>query len=102
MATETKDVTREVTVSTNRQVGLVSDFARRMGIGPGDRLLETLVRLPGGNYGLLLMRRPTSFTALLVDALAPSGQGGVTFLRKLRAEWASEKRVKAKKIARGR
>jgi hypothetical protein len=102
MATKTRDVTREVTVSTNRQVGLVSDFARRMGVGPRSRLLETLVRLPGGNYGLLLMRRPTSFTALLVDALAPSGQGGVSFLRKLRSEWGSEKGVKAKKVARGR
>jgi len=102
MATETDDVTREVTVSTNRQVGLVSDFARRMGVGPRSRLLETLVRLPGGNYGLLLMRRPTTFTALLVDALAPSGRGGVSFLRKLRSEWGNEKSVKAKKVARGR
>lgn len=102
MATETEDVTREVTVSTNRQVGLVSDFARRMGIGPRSRLLETLVRLPGGAYGLLLMRRPTSFTALLVDALAPSGKGGMTFLRKMRDEWGSKKRVKSKKVARAR
>lgn len=102
MATETQDVTREVTVSTNRQVGLVSDFARRMGVGPRSRLLETLVRLPGGDYGLLLMRRPTSFTALLVDALAPSGQGGVSFLRRMRNEWGSVKGVKAKKVARAR
>ncbi|MDP9252816.1 MAG: hypothetical protein M3O80_07405 [Chloroflexota bacterium] len=102
MATESQDVTREVTVSTNRQVGLVSDFARRMGVGPGSRLLETLVRLPGGNYGLLLMRRPTSFTALLVDALAPSGRGGVSFLRKMRNQWGSAKGVKAKKVARVR
>ena len=42
MATESQDFTREVTVSTNRQVGLVSDFARRMGVGPRSRLLETL------------------------------------------------------------
>jgi len=102
VAPETQDFTHEVTVSTNRQVGLVSDFARRMGVAPGGRLLETLVRLPGGNYGLLLIRRPTSFTALLVDALAPSRQGGVNFLRKLRAEWGSEKGAKAKKVARGR
>ena len=102
MATETDDATREVTVSTNRQVGLVSDFARRMGIGPRSRLLETLVRLPGGNYGLLLMRRATTFTALLVDALAPSGQGGVSFLRKLRSEWGGKKGVKAKKVTRRR
>jgi hypothetical protein len=97
MATETQDATREVTVSTNRQVGLVSDFARRMGVGPRSRLLETLVRLPGGGYGLFLMRRPTSFTTLLVDALAPSGRGGASFLRKMRDEWGSEKGAKAKK-----
>ena len=102
MATEVDDMTREVTVSSNRQVGLVSDFARRMGIGPRSRLLETLVRLPGGGYGVLLMRRPTSFTALLVDALAPSGAGGVRFLRKLRDEWGDEKEVKSKAAARKR
>ena len=102
MATETEDVTREVTVSTNRQVGLVSDFARRMGIGPRSRLLETLVRLPGGGYGLLLLRKPTSFTALLVDALSPSGKGGLSFLRKMRDEWGTEKGVKGKKVARAR
>lgn len=102
MATDTHDVTREVTVSTNRQVGLVSDFARRMGVRPRSRLLETLVRLPGGDYGLLLMRRPTSFTALLVDALAPSGQGGVSFLRRMHDEWGSDKGAKAKRVARAR
>jgi len=90
MATEVEKVTREVTVSTNRQVGLVSDFARRMGVRPRTRLLETLVRLPGGGYGVLIMRRPTSFTRLLLDALAPSGGDGARFLRKLRDEWGSE------------
>jgi hypothetical protein len=102
MVTEVQDKTREVTVSSNRQVGLVSDFARRMGIGPRSRLLETLVRLPGGGYAVLLMRRPTSFTALLVDALAPSGGGGVRFLRKHRDEWSHEKPVKRKAAARTR
>jgi len=102
MATETQDVTREVTVSTNRQVGLASDFARRMGVGPRSRMLETLVRLPGGDYGLLLMRRPTSFAALLVDSLAPTAKGGVSFLRKMRDEWGSERGPKAKKVARAR
>lgn len=102
MATEIQDVTREVTVSTNRQVGLVSDFARRMGVRPRSRLLETLVRLPGGGYGLLLMRRPMSFTALLVDALAPSAKGSVGFLRKMRDEWGNEKGTKIKKVARKR
>jgi hypothetical protein len=49
------------------------------------------------------MRRPTSFTTLLVDALAPSGQGGASFLRKMRDEWGSEKGAKAKKkVARAR
>jgi hypothetical protein len=102
MATEIEAVTREVTVSTNRQVGLVSDFARRMGIRPRSRLLETLVRLPGGGYGLLLMRRPTSFTTLLVDALAPSGTGSLGFLLKMRDEWGDEKKTKGKKVARTR
>lgn len=99
---EAEDVTREVTVSTNRQVGLVSDFARRMGVGPQSRLLETLVRLPGGGYGVLLMRRPASFTALLVDALAPTGKGGVGFLRQIRAEWGDDRGTKRKKPARRR
>lgn len=89
MANEIQDVTREVTVSTNRQVGLVSDFARRMGARPRTRLLETLVRLPGGSYAVLLMRRPKSYTGLLVDALAPSGSAGTAFLRRLRDEWGS-------------
>lgn len=102
MATEAQGVTREVTVSTNRQVGLVSDFARRMGVRPRSRLLETLVRLPGGDYGLLLMRRPASFTALLIDALAPSGKRGVGFLKKMRDEWGSEKGAKTKRVARTR
>lgn len=102
MATETEQVTREVTVSTNRQVGLVSDFARRMGVRPQTRLLETLIRLPGGSYGVLLMRRPTSFTGLLIDALAPRGTGGVTFLRELRDEWSSDTKAKAKGAARAR
>ncbi len=100
MPSEIEDVTREVTVSTNRQVGLVSAFARRMGIRPRSRLLETLVRLPGGDYGLFLMRRPTSFTTLLVNALAPSGKGGVGFLRRMRDEWGNERGTKIKKVAR--
>lgn len=98
MVTKTHELTREVTVSSNREVGLVSDFARRMGVGPRSRLLETLVRLPGGDYGLLLMRRPTSFTALLIDALAPSGRGGVSSLRERRDVWGSQKRATAKKV----
>lgn len=90
MVTEIEDVTREVTVSTNRQVTFVSDFARRIGARPGTKLLQTLVRLPGGAYGVLLMRRPKSYTDLLVGALAPSGKGGTAFLRQLRDEWGTE------------
>ena len=55
------------------------------------------MRLPGGSYGVLLIRRPTSFTGMLVDALAPRGTGGVRFLRKLRDEWGSDKEAKTKK-----
>ena len=95
MAIEIEQLTREVTVSTNRQVGLASDFARRMGARPKTRLLETLVRLPGGAYGVLLMRRPKSYASLLVDALAPSGAHGTRFLHKLRREW--ERPAKAKR-----
>lgn len=94
MATEIEHVTREVKVSTNRQIGFVSEFARRIGARPGTKLLQTLVRLPGGNYGVLIMRRPKSHTDLLLGVLAPSGRGGTTFLRKLRGEW--EKRPAAK------
>ncbi len=90
METQTNDVTREVTVSTNRQVSFVSDFARRIGARPGTKLLQTLVRLPGGTYGVLLMRRPKSYTELLVGALAPGGEGATAFLRTLRDEWGSE------------
>lgn len=87
MTAEIKEVTREVKVSTNRQIGFVSEFARRIGARPGTKLLQTLVRLPGGNYGVLIMRRPKSHTDLLLAALGPSGRGGTSFLRKLRDEW---------------
>ena len=72
MTTDIKDVTREVTMSTNRQIGFASEFARRVGARPGTKLLQTLVRLPGGTFAVLVMRRPKSYTTLLVDALAPS------------------------------
>lgn len=88
MAIEIEETTREVTVSTNRQVGLVSDFARAMKLKPRTRVLETLVRLPGGTYGVLLWRPPKSYTDALIAALAASGQGGTGFLRKLRDEWS--------------
>lgn len=96
MANEIVDASREVTVSTNRQVSFVSDFARRIGARPGTKLIQTLVRLPGGSYGVLLMRRPKSHTDLLLGALGPSGSGGTAFLRKLRDEWGSEESPKAR------
>lgn len=96
MAADTQDVTREVTMSTNRQIGFASEFARRVGARPGTKLLQTLVRLPGGNYAVLVMRRPKSYASLLVEALAPSGKGGTTFLRKLRGEWGRTPSAKRK------
>ena len=91
MAIDIEAPSREVTVSTNRQVGLASDFARRMGARPKTRLIQTLVRLPGGAYGVLIMRRPKSYAGLLTDALTPSGKQGGRFLRKLRDEWETPK-----------
>src|SRR5437667_6794216 len=99
MTTDIKDVTREVTMSTNRQIGFASEFARRVGARPGTKLLQTLVRLPGGTFAVLVMRRPKSYTTLLVDALAPSGKGGTAFLRKLRDEWGEEAATAKKKCA---
>lgn len=87
MATEIQEATREVTMSTNRQIGFASEFARQIGAKPGTKLLETLVRLPGGGYGVLVMRRPKSYASLLVAALAPSGKGSRKFLKRLRGEW---------------
>lgn len=95
MTTEIQDATREVTMSTNRQIGFASEFARQMGAKPGTKLLQTLVRLPGGDYGVLVMRRPKSYAALLVAALAPSGKGSRKFLKRLRGEW-SDRTAKAK------
>ena len=96
MPTEIEEATREVTMSSNRQIGFASEFARRMGARPGTKLLETLVRLPGGDYGVLVMRRPKSYADLLVDALTPSGKRGVRFLRKLRGEWEGAAAAKRK------
>lgn len=96
MAIEIDEASREVTVSTNRQVGLASDFARRMGARPKTRLIETLVRLPGGAYGVLLMRRPKSYAGLLTGVLAPGGAQSGRFLRQLRDEWQTPKVPKAK------
>lgn len=79
---------REVTVSTNRQVGLASDFARAMRVKPKSKLLETLVRIPGAGYGVLLMRRPRSYSDMLRNALAASAPVDATAaVRELREEW---------------
>jgi hypothetical protein len=88
MATDIQERTREVTMSTNRQIGFASDFARQIGAKPGTKLLQTLVRLPGGSYGVLVMRPPKSYAGLLLDALTPSGKGGVRSLKQLRGEWS--------------
>jgi hypothetical protein len=88
MATAGKDTPiRQVTMSTNRQIGFASEFARQIGAKPGTKLIQTLVRLPGGGYGVLVMRPPKSYADLLVAALEPSGRGGRKFLKQLRDEW---------------
>ena len=84
---ELKQRSREVTVSANRQVGLASEFARVMGVKPKTKLIETLIRLPGG-YGVLLMRAPASYSAMLGEALAGTIPGGVdATMQALRDEW---------------
>lgn len=95
MAIEIKETAREVTMSTNRQIGFASEFARQIGAKPGTKLLQTLVRLPGGGYGVLVMRPPKSYADLLVAALAPSGKGGTAFLRGLRREWGGRRSKRA-------
>jgi hypothetical protein len=87
MAIDVQETTREVTMSTNRQIGFASEFARHIGAKPGTKLIQTLVRLPGGGYGVLVMRPPKSYAAMLVGALAPSGKGGGKFLKQIRGEW---------------
>lgn len=88
MLNDVTDRVREVTVSTNRQVGLASDFARAMRVKPKTKLIETLVRIPGAGYGVLLMRRPRSYNALLRSALAASAPlDAAAAIRELREEW---------------
>lgn len=87
MAKGIKQPMREVTLSSNRQVGLVSEFARAMGVKPKAKIIETLVRLPGG-YGVLLMRAPRSYNAMLGEALAGAVPDGVdATIKELREEW---------------
>ncbi len=87
LADDVKQPTREVTLSSNRQVGLVSEFARAMGVTPKTKILETLVRLPGG-YGVLLMRAPRSYSAMLGEALAGTAPDSAdATIEALRDEW---------------
>jgi len=58
-----------------------------MRVKPKAKILETLVRLPGG-YGVLLMRAPRSYNAMLGDALAGAAPDGVdATIKALRDEW---------------
>ena len=89
MAIRKDDHAREVTLSTNRQVGLASDFARAMRLKPQDKLLQVLVRLPGGQYGVVLMAKPKRYGVALREALAGiAPRGADVFVRKLRGEWS--------------
>ena len=90
MATDSRvkaDV-REVRLSSNRQVGLPADFARALGAKPRGRLVEILVRLPGGGYAVMLIPKTTDHAKGLTDALAGvAPEGADRFVRKLRDEW---------------
>jgi hypothetical protein len=84
---DARQPSRVVTVSGNRQVGLATEFARAMGLKPKMKLIETLVRLPGG-YGVLLTRAPRSHADLLGDLLGGASRDGVdATVRALRDEW---------------
>lgn len=86
-ASGVKQPIREVTLSSNRQVGLASEFARAMRVKPKTKMIETLIRLPGG-YGVLLMRAPRSYNAMLGEALAGASPDGVdATIKALREEW---------------
>lgn len=80
------DAVRHVTVSTNRQVGLAADFARKLGARPRGKLLEVLVRMPDGGYAVLLMRRPRDYAKALAATLVGRDTPD-QFLARLRAEW---------------
>lgn len=87
-AAEISDMTREVKLSSNRQVGLAADFARALGVKPQGKLLETLIRLPGVGYAVVLMPKPKSYAKALQEALAGvAPQGADKYVRGLRREW---------------
>jgi len=84
--TGVKQPIREVTLSSNRQVGLVSEFARAMRVKPKAKVVETLIRLPNG-YGVLLMRAPRSYSSMLGESLGRTAEGVDETLTALRKEW---------------
>lgn len=82
------DTTREVKLSTNRQVGLPAEFARELGVKPGGKLIQTLVRLPGFGTVVLLMPKPESHAKALEALIAGDApEGAEAYVRKLRREW---------------
>lgn len=86
MDAEVKQGVRRVTLSTNRQVGLAAEFARKLGVRPRSKLLEVLVRMPDGAYAVLLMRRPRDYATALAGTLAGRDTPD-EFLARIRAEW---------------
>jgi len=82
------DTTREVKLSSNRQVGLPAEFARELGVKPGGKLIATLARLPGFGSVVMLMPEPESHAEALRALLAGDApEGAEAYVRKLRREW---------------
>jgi bifunctional DNA-binding transcriptional regulator/antitoxin component of YhaV-PrlF toxin-antitoxin module len=82
------DSTREVKLSSNRQVGLPADYARELGIKPGAKLISTLAWLPGVGRIVVLMPKPVSYAKELAALLAGDApEGAEAYVRKLRREW---------------
>lgn len=82
------DTTREVKLSSNRQVGLPAEFARELGVKPGGKLIATLARLPGFGSVVMLMPEPESHAKALQALLAGDApEGAEAYVRKLRREW---------------
>jgi bifunctional DNA-binding transcriptional regulator/antitoxin component of YhaV-PrlF toxin-antitoxin module len=77
-----------VKLSSNRQVGLPAEFARRLEVKPGGTLIATLVRVPGIGSAVLLMPRPDRYAKGLRTLLAGDApEGADAYVRKLRREW---------------
>lgn len=82
------DTTRVVKLSSNRQVGLPAEFARELGVKPGEKLIQTLARLPGLGTVVLLMPKPESHAKALQALIAGDApEGAEAYVRKLRREW---------------